>query len=332
MDTVRDSVLRDQLLDRRRRLQASVVELKGAAYLENLLQEVDSALERIDRGSYGLCEFCHESIEAERLLSDPLVRYCLDHLTADQQRALEQDLGLAARIQSGLLPKQNLTFGGWEAYYHYEAVGPVSGDYCDLVISEDGKGGLFFLLGDVSGKGVAASMLMAHLHAIFRSLISVGLRVNQLVERANRLFCEGKMPEHFATLVCGRASNSGEVEVCNAGHCPPLVIRRGQVASMEATGLPLGVFSSGQFAVESTQLAVGDTLFLYSDGLSEARNGSNAEFGTARLSGLVGSLHALPPQALTRASLEDLSSFLSGAPRADDLTIMVIRRTDSARR
>ncbi|NIN68048.1 MAG: SpoIIE family protein phosphatase, partial [Anaerolineae bacterium] len=185
---------------------------------------------------------------------------CLGCLTPDQQRALQQDLDLASRIQTQLLPSKNLSLGGWEACYHYEPAGPVSGDYCDLVSPETEGGDLFFLLGDVSGHGVAASMLMAHLHAMFHSLIAVGLSADQLVERANRIFCESTISADYATLVCGRAGKSGEVEVCNAGHCPPLLVQGGEITGMDATGLPVGIFSSAEYSVQKVQLARGDSL------------------------------------------------------------------------
>jgi sigma-B regulation protein RsbU (phosphoserine phosphatase) len=327
MNAVRKIDLRRRLLDRRQRLQTAMDEFKETEQLMRLLQEVDSALERMDKGSYGLCEACHEPIEKERLVADPLMRNCLDCLTPDQQRALEQDLDLASRIQAQLLPNRNLILNGWEAYYHYEPVGPVSGDYCDLIIPDTKKGDVFFLLGDVSGHGVAASMLMAHLHAMFRSLIAAGLSADQLVQQANRIFCESTISADYATLVCGRAGSSGEVDICNAGHCPPLLIREGGITKVEATGLPVGVFSSVQYSTRRIQLARGDSLLLYTDGLTEAQDRADAEYGAQRLAGLVQGRHDLPPQALTELCLQDFRTFLSGAAKTDDLAIMVIRRT-----
>lgn len=328
MAGIGDEFIRTRLIDRRRKLESAIARSKGAARLAELLQEVDSALERMEAGSYGLCDVCHESIEKDRIIADPLVRTCLDHLTFEERRALEQDLTLAARIQGLLLPKQNVSIGGWEIYYHYEPAGAVSGDYCDLVSTDGEEGEAFLLLGDVSGKGVAASMLMAHLHAIFRSLITIGLPVERLVERANRIFCESTMSAHFATLVCGKAGKSGELEICNAGHCPPLLLRGGAVASLEATGLPVGMFCSGEYSAKRIRLAAGDTLFLYTDGLSEARSNSDAEYGVERLSALLKNRSALGPQALVDACREDLEAFLAGAPKKDDLTIMVVRRAE----
>ncbi len=322
MNAVRKIDLRHRLVDRRQRLQTAIGEFKETTHVMRLLEEVDSALERMDEGSYGLCEVCHEPIREERLMADPLTRNCIDCLTPDQQRALEQDLDLASRIQTRLLPNKNLSFNGWEAYYHYEPAGPVSGDYCDLVSPETEGGDLFFLLGDVSGHGVAASMLMAHLHALFRSLIAVGLSASQLVERANRIFCESTISADYATLVCGRAGKSGEVDICNAGHCPPLLVREGKITSLEATGLPVGIFCSGECSAERVQLAPGDSLLLYTDGLTEAQDRADAEYGAQRLARLVKGRYDLPPQALTQVCLEDLRTFLSGAPKTDDLAIM----------
>ncbi len=326
MAAMGDQFLHTQLEERRQRLQTALDGSPGNTPLAQLLQEVDSALERMGNGTYGLCEECHDTIEKDRLIADPLTCYCLDHLTSAQQRALEEDLELAARIQRSLLPRQNLREGGWHVHHHYQPAGPVSGDYCDVIRPENGDGELLFLLGDVSGKGVAASMLMSHLHAMFRSLASVGLPLEQLLALANRVFCESTMAGHYATLVCGRASRSGEVEIGNAGHLPSLLVRKGNITRIEATGLPLGMFCSGDYPVKKTMLAPGDTLFLHTDGLSETRDRSGTEYGLSRLARFVGERHALSPEALTTACLKDLKTFSSGVPKTDDLTIMVIQR------
>jgi sigma-B regulation protein RsbU (phosphoserine phosphatase) len=317
-------VLRDQLIDRRRKLESASVATRDNPEIVRLLGEVDSALKRMDEGTYGLCKVCHEPIEAERLMADPLVQFCLDHLTLSQQRALEDDLQLAAQIQKGLLPERNRRFGVWQVSYHYEPSGLVSGDYCDLIFSE--KGGLYFILGDVSGKGVAASMLMAHLHAMFRTLISFELPLGKIMERASRIFCESTLPTHYATLVIGQAHPSGEIELCNAGHLPLLVIRKDKVTRMGATGLPVGVFCDEQFPINTVNLDPGQTLILYSDGLSEARDLQGVEYGTERLSRLVSGFYGLTPEGLIDACLKDLRDFREGAAGEDDLTIMAIQR------
>jgi sigma-B regulation protein RsbU (phosphoserine phosphatase) len=314
--------LRDQLIDRQQKLEAAIVNIGESAQLRNLLHEVDTALERLNNGSYGLCEVCHDPIEKDRLISDPLIRFCLDHLTPREQQALERDLHLAAQIQAKLLPEPDFAMNGWQVALHYEAFGPVSGDYCDLVEAEENS--LYFMLGDVSGKGVAAAMLMTQLHAMFRTLISLRLSVCQLVERANHLFCESTLPMHYATLICGRSTRSGEVDICNAGHLPILWLRSRDVRSIKATGLPIGVFSNQEFSATSLQLAPGDSLVFYTDGLSEARNSSGDEYGIERLSNLVSNGQQIGPRAIINRCLEDLKKFQGRVAKIDDLTMMVI--------
>jgi len=324
MAGVETLILRSQLLDRRGRLEAARTARPDADHLARLLDEVDAALERMDRGVYGLCEACHDPVESERLLADPLMRFCLAHLTSRQREALEQDLEMAARIQTTLLPSRLVRTGGWEACYQYQSLGPVSGDYCDLITSAGG--GLLFIAGDVSGKGVASSLLMSHLHAIFRSLLSVGMPIGPLLERANRVFCESTLPSFYATLVCGQAHANGEMEICNAGHCPPVLVRRDEVSTIEASALPLGLFCTGQYAASHVHLEPGDCLVLYTDGLTEARNQSDEEYTAERLAGVLRGAHGLAPQRVTDACLADLESFQGGASRTDDLTLMVIQR------
>jgi sigma-B regulation protein RsbU (phosphoserine phosphatase) len=322
MATLEVSFLHNQLEERKRRLQAAIAVAPQNGSLAGLLREVDSALDRMNNGSYGICEDCHDTIERDRLLTDPLVRYCLDHLTAPQRDALQRDLDLASEVQRKLLPQAGLHAGDWETSYHYAPVGPVSGDYCDLIPTD---GQLFFAVGDVSGKGVAASMLMTQLHALFRSLTSMGLPLGQIVTQANRVFCESVLAGQYATLVCGQAKPNGEVEIHNAGHWPVIVAGRGGVLRIESTGLPLGMFGEAEFSATRLQLEAGDTLFLYTDGLSEARNGDD-DYGVERVTRLVRQQSARPPAELVSACLDDLRTFADGSSNLDDLTLLAIRR------
>jgi sigma-B regulation protein RsbU (phosphoserine phosphatase) len=326
MASVTENLVRRQLQDRRRRLEDALQKTPGAAQFGRLLEEVDAALARVEAGKFGLCEVCHDSIEGDRLMADPLVRFCLDHLTEQEQRALEQDLQVAGRIQRGLLPAHDLSHGGWEFHYRYEPAGPVSGDYCDVMRPEGDGGDMFFLFGDVSGKGVPAAILMAHLHATFRSLVAADFSVAQLVERANRVFRESTMSPYFATLVVGRAFASGELEICNAGHWPPLVFSKGRVTAVDPTGLPVGAFYSTHYTSRTLSLVPGDTVILYTDGLSEARNHAGTEYGSERIAEVLSASLHLAPRELAATCLDDLAAHLDGAPRADDLTLMVLRR------
>jgi sigma-B regulation protein RsbU (phosphoserine phosphatase) len=325
MVTAVEPLLREQLINRRQKLETAAGAFHRPAELTRLLEEVDAALHRMDIGTYGLCEVCHDPVESERLLADPLTRFCLGDLTPRQQRALEEDLALASQIQIGLLPAPLQKIDGWEVSYHYQPAGAVSGDYCDLIRGEDQS--LHFVLGDVSGKGVAASMLMAHLNAMFRTLISINLPLDQMVARASRVFCESTLPTQYATLVCGRATTSGEVEICNAGHLPPFLIQEGKVSSIAATGLPVGVFCTESFSVNRVHMSKGDTLFLYTDGLSESLDDAGNEYGAERLSQLLCDNFALSTDSMISLCRQELHAFADGKSPRDDLTLMAIRRT-----
>jgi sigma-B regulation protein RsbU (phosphoserine phosphatase) len=324
MAAVEFGFLQGQLEERKRRLEVATASAPRDSGLADLLREVDSALDRMAEGTYGLCLECHDTVETDRLLADPLVRYCLDHLTKMQRAALQRDLDLASQIQRNLLPQKGLCVGGWETSYHFEPVGPVSGDYCDLIASD---GQLLFLLGDVSGKGVAASMLMAQLHALFRSLTGMCLPLGQIVTHVNRVFCESALAGQYATLVCGLAKPTGEVEIHNAGHCPAIVVGRSGVFRIDSAGLPLGMFLETEFPATRVQLEAGDTLFLYTDGLSEASNESG-EYGVDRVVTLVGQHAARQPAEMIAACLDDVRAFTNGGPGFDDVTVLAVRRCD----
>lgn len=329
MATTTETYLHSQLEDRRKRLEAAIAAPAANASLTALLVEVDAALDRMRAGSFGICEECHEPVEQERLLADPLVRLCLDHLSEPQRRALEQDLELASGVQRALLPPRNFRADGWQIHYCYEPAGMVSGDYCD-VIPADGSGetsrDVFLALGDVSGKGVAASLLMTQLHGMFRSLAGSNLPLDQLVGRVNRLFCESTTAGQYATLVCGRASASGTVELCSAGHLPVFLLQNGAVRSLGATGMPLGMFCAGNYPVESIHLGAGDSLVFYTDGLTESLDGANNEYGFRHLAQFLKGRHALEPESLTAACLEEIQKFSNGVAQRDDRTILVLRR------
>lgn len=322
MATLEVTFLQGQLEERKRRLEQAIAQTPRNGGLATLLREVDSALQRMDKGSYGICEECHESIEKDRLLADPLVRYCLDHLTQPQRAALQRDLDLAAEVQRNLLPQVNLRAGNWETSYHYAPHGPVSGDYCDLIPSEEQ---LFFVLGDVSGKGVAASMLMTQLHALFRSLTGLGLPLCQIITQANRVLCASALAGQYATLVCGQANADGEIEIHNAGHLPAILVRRDGALQIESMGFPLGMFLEGEFPACRHKLEAGDTLFLFSDGFSEARCVDD-EYGVDRIVRCLQQQNGRQPAEVIASCLDDLRSFTTGIPQFDDLTLLAIQR------
>lgn len=321
---------RRQLTDRQARLHEAISLDATEGNLVHLLQQVDSALARLGTDDYAQCLVCHEPVDEEDLRRNPLLEYCLCNLSPREQRALEHDLGLARRIQTGLLPDPLQTVAGWESWYHYQPSGVVSGDYCDLWSPPNEADTLYFAVGDVSGKGVAASLLMAHLQAALRSLVGAGVPLGELVARMNRQLLDAGITTHFATLACGRLSADGRVEIVNAGHCPPVVVRTGGIEVVDATGFPVGLLADKPYDVAELTLSQGESLVLYTDGLTEARNPEDDEYGQERLERLLERHAGRDSRAheLVRAAGRDLGLFLNGAVLLDDLTIMALRRRD----
>ncbi len=326
-ETTYVNTVREQLLAGRARL-AEVLGENERERMISLLAEVDSALRRIDHGVFGVCEVCQGTVEDERLHDNPLARVCLDCLTPKQQRALEYDLELAAQIQKGLLPPSDLAFPGWQIAYHYQPAGLVGGDYCDVISGE--AGAIYFVLADVSGKGVAAAMLSSNLRAVFRSLIPTGLGTEELMTRANRLFRESALPTQYATMVCGKAMPNGDLEIVNAGHLPAMVGSKSGIKIFESTGQPLGIFDDQRFLAAQENLQPGDTLVLYTDGISEAENDGGDEYGVARLQRVIEEHCSKCPDMLIGACKEHLALFRGRQERFDDETMLAIQYAPGA--
>jgi sigma-B regulation protein RsbU (phosphoserine phosphatase) len=321
-DTPFTGKIREELLDRRSRLE-DVLSHNESEQMQRLLDDVDHALERMNIGKFGLCEVCHDTIEAGRLLNDPTISVCLGCLSPAQQRSLEHDLELAAQIQRGLLPPPNVEIAGWDIAYHYRPAGVVSGDYCDLIGS--GDGGLHFLIADVAGKGIAAALLSTNLRAVFRTLIPLGLSMEEMLAQASRLFCDNTLPTQYATLVAGRVSPAGELEIVNAGHLPVLLTGPRGTRVFESTDLPFGMFCDQHYTAKKARLEPGDTLVLYTDGISEAQNQAGEEYGAAAIKSLIESREPGCPGDLIRNCRERLDGFRGGQERTDDETLLAIQ-------
>jgi sigma-B regulation protein RsbU (phosphoserine phosphatase) len=323
MESIYLAPIKQQLNERRERLVATNKSLPNSSNLFDLLKQVDAALERIDNGSYGICEVCKAIIEEEILKENPLITVCFDDLNSHQQKAIELDLAFASQIQRNLLPQNNLSINGWELSYRYNPAGPVSGDFCNMIKVADNS--LLFVLGDVSGKGVAASLMMSHLHALINSLITFGLSVTELVEKANRLFIKSTMNTNYATMVFGKANPFGEIEICNAGHNPPLLFSNGNIKPINATGIPIGLFCETVYTVEKFLLKKGDSLLLYTDGLTESM-ADGIEYGEARVSALLRENGNLSAEMLVESILKNNKEYVGNSLPTDDLTIMAVKK------
>jgi sigma-B regulation protein RsbU (phosphoserine phosphatase) len=236
------------------------------------------------------------------------------------------ELELARDLQASLIPK---TLPGTETYAlgaHNEIANTVGGDIYDFVPLPGGR--LAVLFGDASGHGMAAGLVMAVAHAAFRTQLDVDPSPPAMFATLNRILCRTGSPRAFFSCVYLLLSPDGAFLGSVAGHPQPLLAGAdGNVRARIGKGAyPLGIRPQLSWSVESGRLEKGETLFLHSDGLSEARNAADQEFGEPRIEGLLRSGAALPPQALADAIAASLRAFRGRTLPDDDVSIAILRR------
>ena len=246
---------------------------------------------------------------------------------AAQRRRLEQELALARRIQLALLPAELPEIVGYELLAGNVPSRGVSGDLYTVARHPE-SGAVTFLIADVSGKGMAASLLGASLEALSAGPIEVDHEPEELCVRVSRRLFARTPPEKYATAFVARLDpESHLLSWANAGHNPALLVRAdGTCERLEATGPPLGLLAAATFRRSEVVLGPGDLVVVYTDGLTEAVDPDDEEFGLARLEALV-VRHARDPLPVLRQALEEeLDGFVRGVPYADDRTLLVLRR------
>ena len=317
--------LRGELVHRRHHLETAAREERSGE-VQRLLQQVDEALHRMDTGSFGTCRICHDAIEPEGIRSDPLRSVCLECLSASERKNLEADLELAAEFQGSLIPKGELNARGWQAFVHSDPAGAVGGDFVDLIEAPD-QNLVHFVVGDVSGKGVAAALFGSHLLALIKSSIAVSQTMSEKVSAVNRIFAEVTPTRVFATLVWGVVDSDGRGELVNAGHLPVMAVGREGCRKLESSGVPVGLFPGAQFQSTPFQLEVGEQLLLVTDGITESTDERDNEYGVDGLWSLVSTNDLdLSPEDAVSKYLGDVARHRNGAGPQDDVTVMVLRR------
>lgn len=240
---------------------------------------------------------------------------------------LENELQLARLVQSDLQPKPHSVSPRVEFAASAVASDHVGGDFYDVFEAESGK--IAIVLGDVSGKGVAAALLVSVLQGAIRS--STAHRHESACERMNRMLCERTACERFATLFWGVFDPSaGTLRYVNAGHAAPILIRHGKdVIRLDQGGPVLGLLPEARYSAETVEIEDTDTLVLYSDGISEATNRNDEEFGEDRLENLIGSaLHEAPAELCQRIMTQVGAHTSSDVPQ-DDRTLLVVKFSPS---
>ncbi len=240
---------------------------------------------------------------------------------------LKGDLQIAREIQTGLLPTGQFRLGDTiEVHASSTPANTVGGDYFDFLRLGEHRTGI--AVGDVSGKGIPAALLMAYLQASFRALSSVQeFDLSELMSRVNEHIFKNTPSNRLITLFyCILDRERGSLHYCNAGHNHPLWFNRdGEVYSLQAGGLPLGIQPEARYECGDIQVRPGETLVLYTDGITEAANTSGEEFGEQRLQGVLRSHLHQPPVALADNLMRSIRSFVGSNRYQDDLTLVIVR-------
>lgn len=246
---------------------------------------------------------------------------------AAQRRVLEEELALARRIQETLLPATLPALRGFELCARNVPSRHVSGDLYQVHVRRGGAEGML-LLADVAGKGVAASLLAASVEALCAGPLEDGHAPAEVCARVSRLLYQRTPQEKYATaFLAAIDAATGHVDYANAGHNPALVVRAGgEVERLGPTGVPLGILPGVSYRVASVDLGPGDSLVLYTDGITEAANEDEEELGLDRLVEVCREHRAGTPAGLADAIEGRVAEFVGTRPPGDDCTLLIARR------
>ena len=237
----------------------------------------------------------------------------------------EEELRTAYVIQSRLLPAALPALDGYEFAGTNKPCRTVSGDYYDVIVRPDGR--IYFVIADVSGKGITAALVMTSLATAFNIFTRTDPTPAELVRELNVTLAPKTAPTKFATLFAGLLDPAtGRVEFTNAGHVPPLVVGRDGVQQLKTTDMVIGLFAAAQYRNQSVTLAPGDSLVLFTDGVTEAENAAEEQLGLDPVATLLAPMHGTAAGALLHSIERHVAAFTCDAPAGDDVTMLALTR------
>lgn len=276
------------------------------------------------------------------LLAFGILLYLVRRFVKDEEKlrsqALEQErmageLHIANNIQQTLLPEED---GAMKDIDDVQVEGrlipakAVGGDLYNAFV-RDGK--LFFCIGDVSGKGIPSALIMAIMQALFRNIASREDNPSHIMKRLNETACRNNKANIFVTLFVGVLDlPTGHLHYCNAGHELPIMVRtqnsKAEISNLEAMpNLPVGLFEDFEYEMQTIQMQPGSALFLYTDGLTEARNAKGKLFGRDRVGQMIAEAGTTNPKQLVEAAIECWQKFIGETEQSDDLTLLALSYT-----
>ena len=263
-------------------------------------------------------------------MQQSLVKY-IDELkeTTAEKASIESELQVASGIQMGMLPKKFPTYPDRDDVQLYASLTPakeVGGDLFDFYFRDEK---LFFCIGDVSGKGVPASLFMAVTRAVFRTVSARESMPDRIMASLNQTMVEMNETNMFVTLFIGVLDlPTGRLHFCNAGHDAPLLVGAGVGELTCDSNIPVGVMPSWKYTLQETKIFTGTTIFLFTDGLTEAEDATHAQFRMERINDVAAKAlahHQQEPRQLIGLMIDAVHQFVGDAEQSDDLTLMAIQ-------
>lgn len=237
----------------------------------------------------------------------------------------KDELELGRRVQMALMPEACPEIPGWDVWFFTRPANDVGGDLVDCIQLAEGRWGL--ALGDVSGKGLGAALLMAKLQSTLRAIATDEEGLAAFGARLNRILCRDGLPGKFATLAFLEASaGSGRVRLLNAGHLPPLLVKAGKTESLKPVAPPLGIFPDAVYQEQSIDVEPGEMLIVYSDGVTEAHDARWEFYGDERLVGMLPAAGALTAKEAGELIVNSVDNFVGDERAFDDLSLIVLKR------
>jgi sigma-B regulation protein RsbU (phosphoserine phosphatase) len=301
-----------------------------AAVLHHL-EVIDDAIAKTETGVLGICKVCCCPVEPELLEVDYTADVCLGDLSGAEISRLEDELELAKTVQKALLPQEAPSIPGLEVAAYSRPAEFLGGDYFDFVDFGADSHGL--VIADVAGHGVSASLQMASFQALTRAIIPVSGSPAEAARRIHDLFSHNINFTTFVTLFIGAFNPATRrLTYCNAGHNPPLLIHpspgQGTLVSwLTPTAPAVGLVEENQFSQHEKALQPGDLLVLYTDGVIEAGDPNDTQFGIDRLVESVERRQDSSPREVIQGIRESMEGFMGDRPPSDDITLVVCRIT-----
>ncbi len=246
---------------------------------------------------------------------------------------MKRDLEIAKDIQAWLLPGAPLQIPGYQIAYATRPANTVAGDYYDVILRpgrEPDADRILFVVADVAGKSIPAAMLMATFQASLRTLSTSGVALAELVTGINHYACSNSQGGvRFTTAFFAELDPvTGDVVYINAGHNVPILRKTsGVVERLEAGGIPVGIFAESPYQTGTTRLERSDWLVIFTDGIVEAVNGKDEEYGEPELMRVVDRQSGSAPAELLRSLLGELDKYVGNTPQHDDMTCLLLKRT-----